>query len=384
MQKIITVSCLFGVIACQALSSELPRGSAPGPGKKFKFVSPKDSDIDCHTYHMNPEAGDLAFDPKNHKVYFLGHHKLASPDQKVKSQLIELDLKDLTMKKIVSLKVSHTAKLVAHKSPVEAITLLSFRGGTPGCGQGNAKGLGVKWVGKRRIIKTYEQAYYKLLPSKSGVKVLNRKDNVVRDFDLNTLQRRVTDSLPKKGMPLYLDMEEGVSFHYDQDGHGSVMKYDVLKQKLDSQMKLAEGMKVVQQQERFGVAKVNEEAGRITVNQIKGWSGRSYRTLRYQSKKLDVTQARLLVDFDSGLGLITGNLDMVAREWKLIEIYDGLKDKLLQEVKPPKDHYFATATMSPDGNHIVILAKHIVDYSLGAVSIYDVPMKKLKPVHLKF
>lgn len=375
---------LLAICSISASAAELPRGNAPGPGKKFEVLQTADALPSCHDYHMNPEVGDIAFDSAVGMAYFLGQEVVKDQSKAPKNLLIQLSLSNLTLKKLATISSKKDTKIVLHNNPAEAATLLSPRGGNTGCGQGTSKGVTVQWGGQRRIIKSFAKKYYKILKSSKGTQVFSIANRNVSAFDLGAFQRRTIKKLPKNGVPLYFDIENLVSYHFEDEADGQLLRYNVLSSKLEKKIKLAAGMKLVQQEHQFGVATVNDEEGLITVNQIKGWSGSRSKVFRFRPNKIDVGQSQLHMNFESGLAVLTGRNESISRSLGKLEIIDGKQSQILQIVKAPKNHFWSSVALSPNGQYFVLLARHLNDYSLGAISVYNLAQRKLQKVHMVF
>ena len=90
----------------------------------------------------------------------------------------------------------------------------------------------------------------------------------------------------------------------------SLIRFNYQMLELKSKLKLAEGMKLVQQDDKFGVATLNHENKTIVVNRIRGWSGKDFKKFVIIPKELPYDKVRVLADFRTGLMALIGKTEV--------------------------------------------------------------------------
>ncbi len=362
----------------------LPRGKDPGPGVKYKIPQFQDPDGDCHQYHLNPEHGYIGYNPFAKTIYFFGKNKTLPTGEKARSYVMELHLKDRTIKKRLLLKVSDTASLIADREPTEAVTVLNFKKASFACGQGVSSGVGVRWTGKQEVVKSFIPSRYKILRASTGHELVDRNDNGVRIFDLRSMQRRLLATLPDTGIPLYLDLNSNESIHFDRDRNGILKRFDLSKKnQLKGELRLAKGMRIIQQQEKFAVAYLDPENQLIKVNAVRGWTGNEKAQFSFKSSVIPIEKVRLSVDFETGVGLLSGRHQEIARDWRDAEIVHGGTGQGIRRIKAPQGEYVALLELLPHSPWAIVITKNITDDSFGTVSLYHMKEDRVDQIHLK-
>ena len=372
----------LGLITFHAFADEgaLPRGKSSGPGIKYKISEAKDPDGNCYSYLLNPDQGSIAFNPFAKTAYFIARDKGDGAD--VKSYVLELNLEKKEVKKKIILKVKDSASIVAHRDPTKAVTILDFKKSTFGCGQGRSAGVGVRWGGQQGVIQTFPAGHYKILRASTGQEVLARADQTVSLFDIDSKQRRVIASLPKPGLPLFLDLNKKESIHFVADEKPALKRFDLEKMKLVGELRLAKTMRLVQQGNRFAVGTIDSKKGEFRVKLLKKWSGTDTQILRFPTKMRPLSKARLSVDFDYGIGLVSAMHREVGREWRHAEIINGNNGRLIRTIKAPPGEYIASLEHFPFSHWAIVITKSIGTDSFGTVSLYHMRDDKVEQIHL--
>lgn len=362
----------------------LPRGKNPGPGVKYMLSLPEDPDGDCHSYHMNPEQGYLAYNPFSKKAYFLAKNKKEAKNSKVRSYVLELDLESKKVAKRLLLVVSDTASLMADREPTEAVTVVDFKKSSFACGQGVSSGVSLRWTGKHEAVKSFPSSRYKLVRSSSGFELENRKDHGVRMFDLDSMQSRVIATLPDDGIPLFLDLNRMESIQYDDSANGVLKKFDLNKKnRLLGELKLSEGMRIVQQQDKIAVAATDSSNKTVNVRVLKDWTASKDRELKYLSSIIPVDKVRLSIDFASGIGFLSGRHKEISREWRHAEIVNGITGQSVRHIKAPDGEYVAILELFPYTPWAIVITKSVADDSFGTISLYHLKEDRVEQITMK-
>lgn len=361
----------------------LPRGKSPGPGIDYKVESQVDLDPSCFSYHYNPEDGQFLFTPDGLKLLWVAKDQ-RKKDASQSSYLVELDLISMKFKKIFGLKAEDQVLIVGHGKPLHGISAFEFARSTHGCGQGYSAGIGIMWGEENRVIQSFPDSYYKLLPSDRGLLIADRKEHTLRGIDLKSGQRMSTEALPKSGIPLYLDDKKNELFIFENDGAGILKKLHWPSLRALAKLKLGEGMKLVQQRERFAVARLVGN-NVLDIKRIDGWAGVGFESYQLELKApFEAKKSRVLLDFNSGIAAVLGESRVVRRDWRDLLVYDARKKRQLARVKAPEDSYIAAAALDPKGRFFVFLTRKLADESLAAVSLYRIESRKWEPLHLNF
>jgi len=365
------------MLKAQGDDGALPRGKTPAPGQKTSLpevaapVAVAPETADCMSYIANPESGELYFTQDGKVVYFLSRQSgEATPDGK--GFLYEVDVDTLRQRRIVSLKVGDNAALVGHGQPLEAMTVLDFHKARIGCGEGATAGIGIKWIGKQKIIKSYPQGSYKIVASDKGPIVADMDAKNIKLLDLNTFQKRTLTTFPDKFYPLFLRNVplQLIGFKPEQD---ELVRLDDHDPEPSAVLKLKKGMRIVQDQDQFGIV-TSGDAGRVLqVKQIKGWSGDAFRgiDIRLPDGVL-ADRVGVQVDFRTGICLVQGANQDLRREMRQLLIYNSAKGQMDKPLKAPEGQYFSQALFGQKGRKIVFLSRSLQDDSVQSVRVGDV------------
>ncbi|HET9241007.1 MAG TPA: hypothetical protein VFO10_27320 [Oligoflexus sp.] len=354
----------------------LPRGKTPAPGHKPPVseaagpAAATPEPADCTSYIANPESGELYFAQDGKLVYFLSR-QAGETAPEGKGFLYEVDLENLRSKRIVSLKIGDNAALVGHGQPLEAMTVLDFHRARVGCGEGSSAGIGIKWIGKQKIIKSYPQGSYKIVASDKGPIVADMELSNIKLLDLNTFQKRTLTSFPARFYPLFLRSAplQLIGFKPEQD---ELVRLDDHDPEPSAVLKLKKGMRLVQDQDQFGIV-TSGDAGRILqVKQIKGWSGDAFRgiDIRLPDGVL-ADRVGVNVDFRTGICLVQGANPDLRREMRQVLIYNSAKGQMDKILKAPEGQYFSQAVFGQRGRKIVVLSRSLLDDGVQSIRVGD-------------
>jgi len=351
----------------------LPRGKSPAPGQKSTVpdqVSMAEV-ADCMSYIANPEAAELFFTQDGKLLYFLSR-QAGETGPEGKAFLYEADLDNLRSKRIVSLKTGDNAALVGHGTPMEAITLLDFHKSRIGCGEGSTAGIGIKWVGKQKIIKSYPQGNYKVVPTDRGPIVADMDQRNIKMLDLNTFQKRTITSFPEKFYPLFLRTTplQLTGFKPEQN---ELVRFDEHDSEPSAVLKLKKGMRLVQDLDQFGIITSGDDGKVLQVKQIKGWSGDAFRGIDIRLPEgFSADRLGVNIDFRSGLCLVQGANQALRRELRQLLIHNGAKGQTDRVLKAPEGQYFSQAVFAQKGRKIVVLSRSLQDDSAQVLRVGDV------------
>jgi hypothetical protein len=354
----------------------LPRGKTPAPGHKLAApeappAAPGVEAIDCLSYTANPESGELFFAQDSRLLYFLSR-QAGEVGPEGKAFLYEADLEAMRSKRIVSLKIGDNPALVGHGKPLEAITVLDFHKARIGCGEGSSAGIGIKWIGKQKIIKSYPQGHYKIVATDKGPIVADMEQRNIKILDLNTFQKRTVASFPEKFQPLSLRHAplQLIGFKPEQN---ELVRFDDHDPEPSAVLKLKKGMRLVQDADQFGIVTSGDAGKILQVKQIKGWSGDAFRGIDIRLPEgMLADRVGVNVDFRSGTCLVQGASQALRRELRQILIHYGVKGQPDRVLKALEGQYFSQAVFAQNARKIVVLSRSLQDDAVQSLRIGDV------------
>jgi hypothetical protein len=138
-------------------------------------------------------------------------------------------------------------------------------------------------------------------------------------------------------------------------------------------LKLKKGMRLVQDQDQFGIVTSGEAGKVLQVKQIKGWSGDAFRGIDIRLPEgMLADRVGVTVDFQSGFCLVQGANQALRRELRQLLIYNGLKGQNDRVLKAPEGQYFSQAVFAQKDRKIVILSRSLQDDGVQSVRVGDV------------
>lgn len=355
-----------------SVANVLPRGDSLGPGRKY-LVSKGEGD--CHTYHLNPYHSKIVYDEKNDFFYFVAYD--SEKNGKPFFNLYEGSLSRLKVKTLARVSFEASGALMVHGHPVRATTLIQRWNQEQGCGQGSSRGISIRWGGNRKLVQSFSKLTYKLLPSNLGSLLYDIKEQALFDFDFISMKPKKIASLQTEHMPLFVDFANKSLIAHTKTGLGAILKYDMSTKKLVSRLNLGSGMKVIQQGGLIAIAKYQVSEQKIVVHRIKGWSGDYSESWSYPATSLTFDEARVEIDFHTGLAFISSNALNVPAERTHIDVIDGVKSRTLITVKAQSKAFFDSSALSPNSRHFVALELSKRDLSFKGVTIYSLQNRKL-------
>jgi hypothetical protein len=358
----------------------LPRGRTPAPGSKPAVpeggatttpAPPVPLPADCMSYMANPRDGEVLFAQDGKVVYFLSR-QAGEVGPEGKAFLYEVDLNQFRSKRIVSLKIGDNPALVGHGMPLEAITVLDFHKARIGCGEGSTAGIGIKWIGKQKIIKSYPQGNYKVVPTERGLVVADMEQNNIKALDLNTFQKRSLISFPEKFVPLFMRSSplQLIGFKPEQN---ELVRFEGHDPEPSAVLKLKKGMRLVQDLDQFGIVTSGDAGKVLQVKQIKGWSGDAFRGIDINLPEgMTADRLGVTVDFSRGICLVQGANQALKRELRQVLIYNGAKGQIDRVLKAPEGQYFSQAVFAQNDKKILVLARSLQDDGIQSLRLGDV------------
>ena len=192
-------------------------------------------------------------------------------------------------------------------------------------------------------------------------------------------------TLPQEGVPLYADLNKNQSFHFIDKPQRSLVKFDVQTRKKLAEIRLAPDMKLIQADAGFAIATIDSAANAILVSTFQSWSGVPNQRWTYPIKGLAADKAKLTVEFETGIGLVSGRNKLVSQKLRTIDVLDGNKKErqIVRQIKLEKNQYAAIVEVFPFTQDILIITKEINTDHLRSVSIYNVKSDKLDLVRIE-
>ena len=382
-----SVACLLigGAVATAHADDGLPRGKDAGPGVKFSVQQIEDPDTQCYDYLANPDQGYVSFNPFGKLAYLVGKSgDKNAADVEIKSYILEVQLEKKKVYKKFNLRVVDNAALVAHQEPTAAVTILNFTAAEFACGQGLSAGIGVSWGKAKEVVKTFEKSRYKITRASSGQQLVDRSNNTISRFDLNVKQRRVIASLARVGIPLYADLNAKKSIHYLPGEERQLLRFDIPTLKKEAEIKLAAGMRVIQQDGYFAIVTTDRAANQFIVNTIPSWSGVPSQRWQYPILDKKIEDLRLFVDFQTGIGVVTPRNKILAKKIDHFDVIRGKDhvEKLIRRIKLQRGQYLAIAEPFPLTDQMLLVTKEVGSDQLASLSLYDIDKNLLEPLRI--
>ncbi len=365
---------LIGSTSYPAIGDDgvLPRGKTPAPG--HKMVVPETASaiepLDCASYIANANSGEIHFTQDGKFAYFLSR-QTGELGQEGKAFLYEADLENFRSKRIVSLRAGENASLIGHGQPLEAMTVMDFHKNRAGCGEGVSAGVGIKWIGQQKIIKSYPLGNYKIVPTDTAPVLADLDQRNIKIIDLSTFQKRTLVSFADKVIPLFVKNSplQLTGFRTEQN---ELVRYDAQESEPSAVLRLKKSMRIVQEGELFGIVTGAEDGKVLQIKQIKGWSGDSFRGIDIKLPEgFLADRVSVQIDFRSGLCLVAGANPALKRDLRQVLLYNGAKSQVDRLLKAPEGQYFSQAVFVQKNRKVLILSRSLQDESVQSLRIGD-------------
>lgn len=371
--------------AAQAQDGALPRGEkGKTPGRQLQVREQKKATPQgCMGFLASRINRDALFADNEGNTYFVLAKMPPSKGKPMAEShmLIRVDIDAKKGKPLLKVNLKTSPVLIPHGRPEIGFTLLDIPENS-GCLKGHGRGEAVPLDGKV-IRATYPPAEYLVMETDRGRAVVNLKDLAFRDLDITTMQRRTLAKFKAREMPLYYDHGQRRLVVWDGGNPGSLLRYNLVDNKLESQLKLTNGMRMLQDGGWFGVVAA-DDAGHWSIQEVQKWSGENHHKfplslppgMVFAESQFDVHfPARRIIAWPAERTM----QHKVRKAW----IFDYGRKVLKDTFSPAKaSQYVAAADLTNDGNRVVFLVKNIGDDTLAGIMIYDLATRRSESVVL--
>lgn len=360
----------WGILSASQLmaqNSDDKASAGPKTAESAANANPGRIPLDCLSYMNNPESA--AFVWGGSKIYFVGK-KPAKDSTNGNAVFYEVDQESGYYKKIIAFKAQADTLLIRHGRPnVEAVTLVNLPAEALPCREGYASGFGVRWNKVKKSFPTFAASQYKIIASDGGAMLADMDRNIIEILDASTQQRRVLSSFGPELIPLYV-RHTPISLIAFNSKAKELQRYENFQKEAGSVLRIKPEMRLIQQNEKFGIVTAKNAGRTLHVAQIKGWSGPDFRVFDLLLPAgWDEKRSEILVDFASGFTYVVGANQAARKELRSILEFDGPGGKLIKNLQAPQGSYFSQAALSPDGKQLAALVASLEDDSVQAIWI---------------
>ncbi len=359
----------FHVTSAFAESSDgaLPRGNSDASNKKLIQPLSKGETIECLSYHAAPFTSDLLLSGENGKAYFVSREK-SETSASSKAFLYEVDVTTNKYKRIVSLRANEASALVGHGEPFAAISVFDFK---QGCGEGVSAGIGLKWVGEQKIIKSFPSARYKIVPSDQGVQVADLDQRTIKSLDVQSFQKRSVGNFPSQVIPLFIKLNPPILYGFSPE-LAELQRFEEHESMPKAVLKLKKGMRLVQQNELFAVINPGDDPRVLQLKLVKGWSGDLFKNYEFQlPEKWSFEESGTLLDFATGTIMVFPAKNQDKREKRQVITYSLSKPEVEKVITADKGQYFSQIGILPRSSKLLILSRGLSDDVVQSIKIGD-------------
>jgi hypothetical protein len=298
----------------ESLPTPKPTALTPAsasPSTKTSAPSAFGSDEECQVNFANQVNPRLFIDGET--LYYLSRES-GSQDQ-YKFRLNKISLKNSTtdtkitaqVDKILAFNGPRHVVLFVHDIPARGFSIFTVGDLSHGCAQGVGAGVTIPIRrGKSKSatpVNSVPEGRYTWFDSTLGRLFLDVQKFLVRGIDPVMAQQRVIYQVEKDSLPLSWDHRNKVMVTWRGGEERKLIKTGSTRTLKISELPVRLGEKIIQDQNRFGLMKINAAQNSVGIAQIKGWS--DFVKTRIYALKLPqgvfADQASLKMDFPSGL-----------------------------------------------------------------------------------
>ncbi len=388
--RLSVLTILAGVLsfnqAVQAQDGALPRGEkGKTPGRQLKVREQKKATPQgCMGFLATRINRDALFADNEGNTYFVLAKLPPSKGKPIAEShmLIKVDIDAKKGKPLLKANLKADPVLIPHGRPEIGFTLMDLPE-SGGCLKGHGRGEAVPLDGKV-IRATYPPAEYLVMETDRGRAVVNMKDQAFRDLDITTMQRRTLAKFKAREMPLYYDDSQRRLVVWDGGNPGSLLRYNLVDNKLESQLKLTSGMRLLQDGGLFGVV-VADDAGHWSIQEVQKWSGENHHKFPLSLPAgMVFAESQFDIHFPARRIIAWPAERLVQHKVRKAWIFDYGRKVLRDTFSPAKSsQYVAAADLTNDGNRVVFLVKNISDDTLAGIMVYDLATRKSDSVVLE-
>ncbi len=324
------------------------------PAAKTEAAPPPAAPLpDCQSYMISPLEGGLLY--KSNKFYFVTP-KLADDRTQGTEYLIEVDVDKGHAKRLIGHKGGVSSSLIEHGSTVEAITIMDFSGTRADCGEGRTSGTAIKWRGEQGAFPSFPSGDYAYVHSDSDAHVADLDKSVIQIIDPSTVQRRTVENFPPGSRPLFLKTAPPIALFTYNPKTRELSKYLNHKKTADGVLRLKEGLRLVQDGEKFAAVQMKNGDKTIQILPVKDWSGEETRPLELNlPPAFNGGQVAVRPNFATAQTVVFGKDDAARRNLRQVLLYSGRE--LNRNFKAPEGSYFSAVRFVKDQGLVMLVSE---------------------------
>jgi len=386
-------------------SGKLPRG-APPPEAPITIEDladdlkniPKSVDVPfCQDYGASPFWDPVAYYAE--EFYYLARVANNEKNSRFNYNMYRIhqdEKKQDVVQKLFSVVGTETMVLLSHGSPARGFSVVSLHTPSVGCGLGFGSGVSIPLLPaatsenekqRRKPRQTIKNNRYKVVDATFGRQLFEVENNQLKEIDVESFQQRIMLRLKAGELPLYHDVGRKRLFVYYADERGKValIKYVSLTKRNEDEIALRKGMRILQQDGKFGILETDTKTNTLKVLEKAVWSGAIVKDAEFPvplPAKFPVGEAGLNLHFDANLAVIFGNSLTARTTWKEVYVYDYSIPLLLTQLNLARDEVLEAVTIDPAGKFIYFATVGVDSRLHRALRKFDVVTKKWAEIRL--
>lgn len=356
------------------------QGTTPTSPPPSKEVNPPPP-VSCHEYLSNPPGGEIVYDPQSRRAFLLSYVGDRENHGDDWANVIAVDLKKKEGTARAAFQLNRASTLVGHYRPMSSLTIFTFNEDRDGCNVGAGNGVSFSLQDKPTLQRTFPQQEYELMRTDSGLGFVDRKNNLIREVDLATMQRKVGRKVPKDRVLFWSEKDlHLIAFEVGKDK--ILYRMNVANGKRESEVRLRAEQEVLQDDDDFSFVERFPKENYLTVQQVPRWSSAN----RPLTQKLvlpaeyPVANAAMTWDSSRGRVLMWGKFPLRTRQWDRTFLFTMDREKPVVTFDVPKNQYVSSAILI-EGEPLFLL-KNKDTQNISALMLRDKKSGRFEAIRL--
>jgi hypothetical protein len=342
----------------------------------------------CFLDLTNPPGGNGYFSPDGKMFYILantGDEKTKGGRTNAKYTAYSVDLETFDTDAILGLSQKKGASLVTSGNPLKAVSAISFYGKSSGCYTGGLLMVTIPVNDKKiKPTKIKSKTRRQLVRSPNGYMMVDAKNSTILEIDSKTFQSRKRASYVKGQRPLWFDPSSKELIVW-QRGKISGLKA-VKNGKIGRKLAFKRSQRVLQQNDKFGIANLDTNKNEIEIIEHSKWSGVS-KNAKYKIKippSYTVNSSSMDIHFEKKIALVAGANFLAKQRWQRVFVfkYDE-NEEMVGAIAVTGNEYLNYAGIDPTGKFAIIEVRDITTRQTVVLKIFDFEKKSFKDVRLQ-
>lgn len=298
---------------------------------------------------------------RDKKLYYVSA-KLPDDQANGTAYLVETDLEAEKSKRLAGFRGGKSAALLEHGRSLEAISILDFSGGRPDCGEGRTAATAIKWT-DQKVLPSFASGSYGYIEGDKVGHLANLETGLIQDIDLLSRQKRTLDSFAAGSRPLYVKASPPIALYTYNPKARELSKFVNNKKVADATLRLKEGMRLLQEGDKFGIMQIKNGDKTLQISQIKDWSGHDFRGFDINLPSgIAASSLAARINFANSQVLLFGKDEAARKSLGQVLFYTG--KELTKTYKAPEGSYFSSVRFGHEHGIIMLLS----DASSNAVT----------------